>query len=51
MGLVRADVSEKCVSFFRVEKVIELGTALAVTSRLNHTEKKHYTVANSASFC
>jgi hypothetical protein len=39
VGLVRTDVSEeRIVSIFRMERIHELGSALAVTIRLNHTE-------------
>jgi hypothetical protein len=41
VGLVRTDVLVECVTFFlRIERISELGTTL-VTSKLNHTAKKH----------
>jgi hypothetical protein len=42
MGLVKSNVSEEGVSsIFKVERIHELGTMLAVTSRLSRSAKKH----------
>jgi hypothetical protein len=41
VGLVRTDVAEEHVaSSIRMERIRELGTTLAVTSRLNHSAKE-----------
>jgi hypothetical protein len=40
VDLVRNDVSEEHVSFFRVERIRELGTTIEVTNKLKHIAKK-----------
>jgi hypothetical protein len=51
MGIVRTDISEEHVaSNFKVDRICELGTTLAVTSRLNQLVFLH-TVVQSASCC
>jgi hypothetical protein len=43
VALVRADVSEERIvsSIIRMEGISELGTTLAISSKLKHTVKKH----------
>jgi hypothetical protein len=42
VGLVRTDVlGNRVASIFRMERILEVGTTVTVTSRLLHSVKKH----------